>query len=121
MRAYLLLAHGSRQKNTIKTMQSITDKVKSSTGIEAIRYAFMQFAHPNFEKGLSALIENGATDILIVPYFLFDGVHMQEDIPQMMRAFEAEHPQVTLSLGTTLGEDDRLASIIAEQITQVHK
>lgn len=120
MRAYLLLAHGSRQQDTVKTMERVTEKVKMLTGIEVIRCAFMQFAHPDFEEGLSALIALGAKHIHIVPYFLFDGVHIHEDIPQMMRAFQAAHPDVSLTLSATLGDDDRLAAIVAQRIQEAN-
>ena len=64
-------------------------------------------------------MERGADDIRIVPYFLFEGVHIKEDIPEEIKAFQAHHPNVKITMGQTLGADKRLAEIVADRIRQM--
>jgi sirohydrochlorin ferrochelatase len=119
MTGVLLLAHGSREGDTEKTMRRITEYVREELGDILIEEAYLQFRNKNLEKGLESLTENGADEIKIIPYFLFEGVHIKEDIPAEINMFVAKHPNVRVSMGKTLGADRRLAEIIVDRIRQV--
>ncbi len=115
MTGILLLAHGSREGDTEKTMRQITDYVRQGLVGALVEEAYLQFRDKNLEKGLKSLIEKGATDIKVIPYFLFEGVHIKEDIPAELREFTASHPNVKITMGKTLGADRRLADIIIDR------
>ena len=70
-------------------------------------------------KRFDRLRERGCTDVVVIPYFLFEGVHICKDIPEVIRAYAAEHPEIRIRLGRTLGVDDRLAVIVSEQVQEV--
>ena len=116
MDGILLLAHGSRAPESVRTMESIAEQTRQLLPEHLIQVAFMQFNDVNIEKGLLMLMDQGATRVKIVPYFLFDGVHIKEDIPQEVAEFKQAHPQIEITLGQTLGTDARLAQIVAERI-----
>lgn len=116
MTGILILAHGSRQKETEKTLKVLVDKVQNLTGAANIETAFLQFSDNLLPTGLDRLVNKGCTKIHIIPYFLFNGVHIQEDIPVELAKYKAQHPGIKLCLGETLGADDRLAAILAERV-----
>ena len=118
MDGVLLLAHGSRAKETARTMEAIAEQTRRILPGKLIQTAYMQFGEINIEKGLSMLMEQGVTHIKIVPYFLFDGIHIKEDIPCELEQFRQKYPHMELTMGKTLGTDERLAQIIAEQIEE---
>ena len=117
--AVLLLAHGSRENDTEKTMEQIRDYVKSELNLELVEEAYLQFRHMNLERGLMNLVDKGATDIKIIPYFLFEGVHIKEDIPAEIDAFLQKHPGIKVTLGHTLGPDKRLAMVAADRVREI--
>lgn len=119
MTGILLLAHGSREGDTEKTMHQITEYVKAELQNDMIEEAYLQFRDTSLEKGLLSLIERGADDIKVVPYFLFEGVHIKEDIPAEIRDFAQHHPNVKITMGRTLGADRRLADIVADRIREL--
>ncbi|MFQ9617091.1 MAG: sirohydrochlorin chelatase, partial [Clostridium butyricum] len=55
----------------------------------------------------------------VVPYFLFSGVHIREDIPKEIEEYIADKPGIKISMGNTLGEDPRLADVLADRIKEV--
>lgn len=118
MKAILILAHGSRETKTLETLQKITDMTKAQLPGVMIETAYMEFSNINLEKGLDMLIEKGADDITVVPYFLFEGVHIREDIPEEIKEYIGKHPGVKVNLGNTLGADQRLADILADRIRE---
>jgi sirohydrochlorin ferrochelatase len=119
MTGILLLAHGSREGDTEKTMRVITEYVKAELQNDMIEEAYLQFRDKNLEKGLLSLIERGADEIKVIPYFLFEGVHIKEDIPAELEAFKERFPNVSIAMGGTLGADRRLAEIIADRVRQI--
>lgn len=120
MTGILILAHGSRQKETENTLLKIIQLVKAELKSELVQHAFLQFSENNLEKGLKTLIDQGATEIQVIPYFLFDGVHILEDIPAEVENFLKAHPDVKISLGRTLGADQRLAQMLVEQVREMN-
>ena len=94
MTGILLLAHGSREGDTEETMTQMTRFVKAQFKNELIDEAYLQFRGKNLEKGLLSLMGRGADDIKVIPYFLFEGVHIKEDIPAEIDTFRKAHPDV---------------------------
>jgi sirohydrochlorin ferrochelatase len=78
----------------------------------------MSLQQPDFESVLSRCIRKGAEHIVVIPYFLHEGVHMREDIPHMMREFARTHSGVRLVLGKGLGFDPLLADILHKRIEE---
>lgn len=119
MKGILLAAHGSRAKTTEQTLEVLAEKVRDMTGVENMEIGFMEFSDRTIPSGLDRLRERGCTDVVVVPYFLFEGVHIREDIPELLRAYAMAHPDMRIRLGRTLGVDDRLAGIVSEQVQEV--
>ncbi len=120
MKGVLLLAHGSRQKETEETMRQITAMVKQELELDLVEEAFLQFCEKDLEQGLLSLMNRGADEIKVVPYFLFEGTHIKEDIPGELRAFTQRHPQVRIDFGSTLGADQRLAAVLADRVRELY-
>lgn len=119
MNGVLILAHGSREKETEETLEKIVSMVKENLGLEDVEKAFLQFSETNLEKGLLNLMAKGIRDIKVVPYFLFDGVHIREDIPKEIEEFLKEYPDVRITFGRTLGDDVRLSRILADRVREL--
>lgn len=116
MEGILLLAHGSRAQETLQTMEKVAQMVRRRLPGSLIQVAYMEFCEVNIEKGLALLMEQGATTVKVIPYFLFEGIHIREDIPAQLAAFQEKHPHITIHMGKAIGADERLAEIIAERI-----
>lgn len=118
MKGVLIIAHGSRKKDTMETMDVITASVRKQLPDTQIVSSYMEFASPNVQEGLEQLKSNGITDIIVVPYFLFDGIHINEDIPEELDKFRELNPDITVTMSHTLGKDERLSQILAERIRE---
>lgn len=118
MKAILIMAHGSREKQTLDTLKAITEMTVAQLPDVMIETAYMEFCEVNLEKGLDILVEKGATEITVVPYFLFEGVHIRKDIPEEIEEYTKKHPGIAVTMGKTLGADPRLADILADRIRE---
>lgn len=120
MNGILIAAHGSRAKHTIDTLNAIVEMVKSKLPDTCIEIGYMEFCEPNISDGLKHLTDMGIKSIKVVPYFLFDGIHIREDIPNEINKFLAQSsiPDVRIEMGKTLGADERLAEIVVDRIKE---
>ena len=118
MKGVLILAHGSREDDTEKTMDAIAEMVKEKLPDTIIETAYLQFRERDLKNGLENLIRQGANDILLIPYFLFSGVHIRHDIPAEIDEFLRNRKDVKIRMGDTLGADPRFAEVLAERIRQ---
>lgn len=116
MKAVLVLAHGSREKNTEKTLEMVVEGVRKKIDIGLISEAYLQFSEKNMEAGIQDLMAKGAKEITIVPYFLFEGVHIREDIPSEIDGLKQKYPNIKIHFGKILGNDERLIDILVDRI-----
>lgn len=119
MEGVLILAHGSRRDETEETMSKISQMVCERLPQTLIETAYLQFRKTDLAAGLDRLIEKGADSITVIPYFLFEGIHIREDIPAEIDSFIKSHNGITVRMGKNLGVDSRLADILADRIRQV--
>lgn len=119
MNGILILAHGSKRQETEQILNSLVDKVKQKTGEKLVYPVYLQFSEQNLEAGIEQLIASGAKNIKVVPMFLFDGVHVTQDIPEELNALMAKHPGINIRMSKHLGDDDRIADIIVDRIRSI--
>lgn len=118
MKGILILAHGSREKSTENTLKEVVAMLKERVSGYIIETAYLQFSDVNLEAGLDKLAAQGIKEIKVVPYFLFDGVHIREDIPAEIAEYLKNNSDMKINMGKTLGAHHKLAEILAERVTE---
>ena len=116
MKGVLIVGHGSRRKETELILESVVEMARKKLPEIPVETAYMEFSDSRIPTGLDALAARGADEIAVVPYFLFDGVHIREDIPKALEEYSSAHPETKIIMGQPLGEDGRLAEILADRI-----
>ena len=116
MTGVLVVAHGSRAKETEAALEDVLSMVRAKLPETVIECAFMEFSDKTVAKGVSALVAKGVSEIKVVPYFLFMGIHMKEDIPNMLAECAKGFPDIKITIGEPLGVDERLADIVFDRI-----
>ena len=118
MKGVLIVGHGSRRKETEYTLESVVEKTRIKLPETIMEIVYMEFSERSIPVGLDALTARGITEIAVVPYFLFDGIHIREDIPEALDEYRAQHPGVKITMGNPLGDDERLAAILADRVME---
>jgi sirohydrochlorin ferrochelatase len=117
-RAILLIGHGSRVKGAASAMKQTTSVLcKRNPGL-VVQTAFLEINTPNIPDGLEQLVNEEATEIIVVPYFVQTGRHVLEDVPKIISAFQLEHPRCAIHLAKHLGFDERIVSVIEDRIKE---
>ena len=114
--AILLLGHGSRAAGVNDALSAIAAMVKEETGAALVEVAFLPPHAPGIEQGVERCVAQGATRVLLSPYFLYAGAHVLRDLPEQMARARKRHPGLEMILGEPLGVHPKLAEIVRERI-----
>lgn len=118
MKAIVILGHGSRAEEAIQSFYQLVDLVKEKIKSDNITAAFLGSAEPKLEAVVSELAEKGITQIIVVPLFLFRGIHVTEDIPRIIDQLQQKYG-VEITCTRNLGSDTRIADIVVDRIREV--
>jgi sirohydrochlorin ferrochelatase len=114
--AILLMAHGSRIVGANRAVNEIAAMIKEMAGFDIVEVSFRENHSPNIQEGIDACVARGAGRILLVPYFLYMGAHVLEDLPAEIEEAKLRHPDVVMAMGKPLGIHRKLAEIVVERI-----
>lgn len=114
MKGILIIGHGSRAKEAQQEFMTLVEKVRNKSQA-VVEGCFMELAEPDFFSTVEKLMQQGITAIQVMPLFLFNGIHIQEDIPQMIKQAADKHPQITFTFGSPIGPCDELADLIVHK------
>lgn len=116
MRALLVVAHGSRRAESNDEVRRLTDELRVQAGIDYQRVdcAFLELADPSIPQGIDCCVASGVDEVVILPYFLSAGRHVVKDIPEIVDASRAQHPEVVLRIAPYLGQASSLVSSLLE-------
>jgi sirohydrochlorin ferrochelatase len=115
-KAAILMGHGSRMPGAAEDMEHVVEHLKNKIDYDIIEICQMSGLGEHFPEVFDRCVEQGATQVVVLPYFLHLGVHLLVDIPGMMQEKAKEHPGVKVILGKHLGFDETLVDLVAKRI-----
>lgn len=119
-RHLLIVAHGSRRQASNDEVMALGERVRELAGktFDDVAVAFLELAAPAIPEALSRCVGQGAREILVFPYFLAAGTHVAQDIPDILAAFRAGRPDITVGLAPHLGALPTLAAAVLAGATR---
>ena len=117
----IILAHGSRKERQVsETLREVSQMVKTYLPADVeVMWAAMQFNRPDLAEAVDMLVKQGIKRVVIMPYFLFEGIHPTKDIPDLVSTIKQTHQEVEFVLANTLGVDELLIDLVVRRIHEV--
>ena len=112
--AVVLVGRGSSDPDANADLYKVGRLLQDLTGIGDVEPAFVSLAPPSVPAALDRCRRLGATQVAVVPYFLFTGV-LVDRIGDQVREWTKHNRGVEVSLGRHLGPDPRLARLVWER------
>jgi sirohydrochlorin ferrochelatase len=63
-------------------------------------------------------VEAGATDVILLPYFLSPGVHVVEDLTEARDKLSGRFPQVRFVLAEPLGRHPSIVDVVEQRASE---
>ncbi len=117
--AIVILNHGTRRKEAQEEFTGFTAGIRSSLPGYRIEQASMELSKPDLFDTVRKLYAENIRRIAVIPFFVFNGIHITRDISGMIEQLRAEYPDLELLQGRTLMPDDRLRDIVLNRIQEV--
>ncbi len=113
--AIVLVDHGSRRSRANDSLEQVAEWVREAAPGRIVLAAHMELAPPSVADAVDACAARGATEVVVVPYFLAPGRHSTEDIPRLAREAAERHPGLAVRVTAPLGPDAKLAGLVLER------
>lgn len=115
-RGMIVLGHGSRRSEVGAAFEALVARVAANIPEYPVVPAFFSLGTPTLGDQVRALAREGCTRIIILQYFLYNGVHIEQDIPAMLAELRQEFPQVTFEVQPTLQDDPALERLLVNRL-----
>jgi sirohydrochlorin ferrochelatase len=101
--ALLLIAHGSRRSEANAELLDVAKELRSRGRYPIVQASFLELAAPDIAAGGDACVRAGATEVILLPYFLSPGKHVVEDLAAARDCLRQKFPAVRFLLAEPLG------------------
>ena len=119
MNSIVLIGHGSLHSDSGASMIRLAARLRERGVAPIAEAGFLNFSRPTMAEAVAKSVGAGATSVTIQPYFLIDGVYVQEDLPGDVAKVAAQFPQLTIRVAPCLGFHEKLAAIALERVQAV--
>ena len=114
MKALLLVAHGSQRKQSNAEVVVLAEKLRNNRShhFAIVNAAFLEAADVLIPEGIQQCVHEGASAIVVLPYFLNSGKHVVEDIPAIVNSCKDRYPDIEISIAPHIGAAPLMLDII---------
>jgi len=113
--ALQLIAHGSRRAEANADLEHVAAEVRARGRYPVVQVSFLELAEPDIEGGGALCVEAGASDVILLPYFLSPGKHVVEDLTAARDRLAARFPAVRFTLAEPLGRHPLLIDVVEQR------
>jgi sirohydrochlorin ferrochelatase len=120
MKALLIVAHGSRRQQSNQEVCLLAERLNQRHGDEfdLITPAFLELAAPLIPAGIQHCVEQGASSVVVLPYFLNSGKHVTEDIPAILNSVKTQYPDIKIELREHIGASEIMPDLVMQTARQ---
>ncbi|RDV83625.1 sirohydrochlorin chelatase [Ammonifex thiophilus] len=119
----VVLGHGSRGAvdEANQFLVEVTEALKAIHPESSLEPAWMNPRTPRqkLPEAVAKLAAQGVERIIVLPVFLTAGLHLKEDIPEMLVELSQKYPGISFTLARPIGFDPRLVDILADRLAEV--
>ncbi len=113
----LLVAHGSRLAEANVEVHRLADQLQQRLNHD-VRACFLEGGEPNIPDAIDQALQQGAKEILALPYFLTQGRHFREDIPKILGEKARAFPETSIRLLDYVGSHEGMMDLLLQIIKE---
>jgi sirohydrochlorin ferrochelatase len=115
MTALIVFAHGSSVEPANDAVRQVSAELAREGGYGLVRTAFLGGGKPELADAVDAVVEAGADRVIVLPYFLTLGLHLQRDLPNLVAAARGRHPGCLIEVTPPLDGHAALVGILLDR------
>jgi sirohydrochlorin ferrochelatase len=111
----VVFAHGSRVESANQSVRLVASELARAGNFPHVEAAFLELGEPDLAGAVAKLVEQGVERILVLPYFLTLGLHMERDLPRLTQAISNRYRGLEILVGPPLEGHRALIDILLDR------
>jgi sirohydrochlorin ferrochelatase len=111
----IVFAHGSRVESANEAVRTAARDLLRATACDRVMAAFLELGQPDLETAADLLVEAGVERLVIIPYFLTLGLHMERDLPRLVERILQKHQRLHVDVTPPMDGHPALVAILADR------
>src|SRR5205823_8550842 len=116
-----IFAIGSSVPSANDAVRAVAARVALHGGFPLVEAAFLEQGAPDLPEAVARLAASGASKILVVPYFLTLGLHLQRDLPRIVADIARIQSGVEIRVTPPLDGHPAMEQALIERATEGEK
>jgi sirohydrochlorin ferrochelatase len=112
---YIVFAHGSRVEPANEAVRSVAAQLAELGSFRHVEPAFLELGQPSLETAVANLAGQGVQRIVVIPYFLTLGTHLERDLPRLVRGISIKYKDLDVSATPPLDGHPALLQILLDR------
>ncbi len=112
----IVFAHGSRIEAANEAVRTAASDLARSGGFPHVEAAFLELGRPSLEEAADQLVERGIGRLVILPYFLTPGLHLERDLPVLVSNITNRYSNLQVVVTPSLDGHPGLVEVLAERL-----
>jgi len=117
MTGFIVFAHGSRIESANQAVRDVAQQM-AETGQHIVEPAFLELGEPGLSGATDRLLARGVTRIIVIPYFLTLGTHLQRDLPRLVANVSRTHRNVEMQVTSPLDGHPALVQVLLDRASE---
>ena len=102
MTGYIVFAHGSSVESANQAVRGVASEMARRGELELVIAAFLEGGRPDLETAVREAAGRGAARVVVIPYFLTLGLHLQRDLPKLAEEIRRANPGLEIEVTAPL-------------------
>lgn len=111
----ILFAHGSRVESANEAVRTVAADLARAGGYSHVHAAFLELGSPDVAGAVAELAAAGVTYVVIIPYFLTLGLHMERDLPRIVADISSRYPELQIRITPPLDGHPAMLQILLDR------
>jgi sirohydrochlorin ferrochelatase len=111
----ILFAHGSRVETANQSVRELASQVQGAGPYDYVRASFLELGTPDLQSAVRQAVADGRKRLIVLPYFLTLGLHLERDLPRLVQEARAAFPEADITVGESLDGHPNMVSVLLER------
>ena len=112
----IIVDHGSRRRAANEMLERFVERFAADHAYCAVEPAHMELAEPSIRTAFDRCVAQGASCIVVSPYFLLPGKHWTRDIPALSAAAAADHPGISYLVSAPIALHPLMTEVVQSRV-----
>lgn len=115
----ILFAHGSRIAAANDGVRAAAADLSRAGNFAHVEAAFLELGKPDLPTAVKLLVERGVERVVVIPYFLTPGLHLERDLPGIIQGISKNHSELEISVTPPLDGHPALIQILLDRVRAI--